>query len=139
MTTATRAARLQAPHHFDAETMRRELNKSELKKGVRTLSVMIDHADTTGWTCISRARIASETGTTTRTVQAHWKSARKAGYLTSYDYPMSARRTSDHWLTWPRRQAPDNPAEFVGWAKLYPADTPWPPNPPIDSGGSPPW
>jgi hypothetical protein len=86
---------------FNRARMAQKLEASDLKKEKATLAFMLRFVDESGWTCISRIRIAEGTGVNTRTVQRHWAIAREKGYLVSYDYQATLRRTSDHWLMWP--------------------------------------
>lgn len=90
------------------------LRHSRLKKGIITLQAMLPYTDHEGWSCVSKARLAADTGVSTRTVQRHWEAARAAGYLTSFDYPEAMRRTSDHWLKWPGLHAQTDPW-VAGW------------------------
>lgn len=92
------------PHTFTPERFKAKLVGSRLKAPVQgTLEFMLGWTNLDGWTCISNARIAEATGKTRRTIRNHWNTARSAGYLRSFDYPMYQKRTSDHWLTWPGR------------------------------------
>ncbi len=124
---------------FDREVMRRKVAEAGLKKTADTIKVMLDWTNEDGWTCISKVRIAAATGATTRTVQNHWKVARQRGFLRSYDYPETLRRTSDHWLTWPGRHVGSGDPGLDALAALYPAHLPWPSVPVQNSGGLPPF
>lgn len=112
---------------FDPELLRLELAASSgLGNSVPTLLFMLDWADTDGWTCISKIRIADALGISERTVQRHWATARQHGYLRSLDYPAEERRTSDHWLMWPGLRNSSGCPGLDALADLYPSKIAWP-------------
>ncbi|MFJ6002728.1 hypothetical protein [Arthrobacter sp. NPDC092385] len=119
--------------------MASKLHASGMKKAVITLSFMLDFVDDSGWTCISRVRIAKGTGVDARTVQRHWAEAREKGFLISYDYPPEMRRTSDHWLVWPGLRQPNEDPGLHALAAIFPSNVDHGFIPFVESPGLPPF
>lgn len=126
------------PKEFSHGAMELALRYSSLKKGIITLRAMLRYTDDEGWSCVSKARLAADTDVSIRTVQRHWEAARAAGYLTSFDYPESMRRTSDHWLKWPELHVQPDPAVsgLIEAMERYLRDLV---EPPLDSVDPPPF